>query len=172
MAQSAAAVDTLGQQLTWFNPNAYISHDPEEEWILAQKVAVQGAEKLHRVTNIYIDGARSPVELADLFCPGPFLLSVKRGEDLKRIDEVAGQVEAAARMLVREPEYRMEAQRFCDQRGLAINFGDRATIRLGCVTIARQPKLSIRAKERIVRFFRTVTDYNYQPVWIFVEVAP
>jgi uncharacterized protein (TIGR04141 family) len=158
--------------LAKFKRGDYKTADPEGKWLIEQAKSIQGAAVLHKTSNLRIPGARSPVELADLFIPASTLLSVKRGADLKRIDEVATQMEAAARMLVREPDYSLLCIELCHKLGLKIDFANRSSITLGCVTISYRPSLSIRAKERINQFFRTMHDFNFQPVWVFVDASP
>jgi uncharacterized protein (TIGR04141 family) len=162
----------LGTSLSPFVRSTYTTKDPEREWIEEQTKNNPGFVRLHLVSNIRIDKSRSPVELADLYCPNAMLLSVKRGDELAKIDEVAGQVEAAARMLVREPAYLMKASELCDSLKASIDFDDRKKITFGCVTIMNDPKLSIRAKERIVAFFQKMDDFNFEPIWLFVDAKP
>lgn len=149
-----------------------LGNDPEGEWMDQLVTAISGSAKLHVISNIKIDQAKSPFELADLFIPPNILLAIKRGDDLKRIDEVASQAENAARMLSRYPEYTSKAMELFAKIGVPLDLNERANIHFGCVTIAEKPPTSIRAKERIVQFHRTMIDFNFKPFWLFIKANP
>ena len=161
----------LEAQLEKFVRTAYGKHDPEGDWSKSQAKKLSG-QILHKVSIIKLTNSKSGFELADIYLPGDIFLHVKRGDDLPQIDEVAGQAEAAARMLVRDPEYSSKASELLQNLGVVQDFSNRQAITIGCVTICNNPKLSIRAKERVVHFFRKINDFGFEPLWVFVDAGP
>jgi uncharacterized protein (TIGR04141 family) len=161
----------LEGQLDKFVRSSFGKNDPEGEWSESQAAKLHG-RLLHKVSIIKPTNSKSGFELADIYLPGDIFLAVKRGDDLPQIDEVAGQAEAATRMLVRDPQYASKASELLQAMGIAQDFSNRQGVTIGCVTICHKPKLLIRAKERIVYFFNKVNEFGFEPLWVFVDARP
>jgi uncharacterized protein (TIGR04141 family) len=161
----------LEGQLSKFVRASYGKSDPEGEWSAAQAKNLNG-KLLHKVSVIKVANSKSGFELADIYLPGDIFLHVKRGDGLAQIDEVAGQGESAARMLVRDPDFSSKASALLQKLEVVQDFSNRQGITIGCVTICHNPKLSIRAKERIVNYFRKINDFGFEPLWAFVDAGP
>lgn len=156
-------------KLTHFRRKDFKGRDPEAEWIKLQRTANPGSVVLHLVSLIRIEGAKSPVELADFYWKDVGLFGIKRGVSLDRIDEVAGQVEAAAKMLSTQPEFVSKAQSKCDELKVGLHLAERTSYAFGCISFGNPAKLSIRGRERMNLFFSRMAEMNFRPCWIFVE---
>lgn len=169
--QCSSKKKKLERELGRFERASYGKTDPEGEWSKSQAEGLKG-KLLHKVSILRVANSRSGFELADIYLPGDIFLHVKRGDDLKQIDEVAGQAESAARMLVRDPDYTSKASTFLKGIGVVQDFSNRRGITIGCVTICHNPRLSIRAKERIIQFFGKMHEFDFEPLWVFVDARP